>query len=296
MCKLNLFADYLKNERRYSQHTITAYVTDVKQFFCFVENSFSAKEESEVKPMMLKSWIYEQTKDKLSPRSINRKLVAVNTFYKYLLRTGLVESNPMAAIQSVKTQKRLYQWLTEDETKHLFDDAYMAFPPGFAGIRDRMILELLYGTGMRLAELISLKQENIYLQEETIKVTGKRNKERIIPLPKEVISALHIYVHEKMLAGFGEKAYLLLTDKGEALYPMFVNRCVKKYISTVSTIQKNSPHVLRHTYATHLLNNGAEINAIKELLGHANLAATQIYTHNSIERLKTIYKQAHPKG
>lgn len=296
MSKLTSFADYLQNERRYSQHTKTAYVTDIAQFFAFVQTQFSITDEAAVKSTMVKSWIYEQTQQKLSPRSINRKLVALNTFYKFLMRNGTVETNPMAAIQSVKTEKRLYQWLTETETNHLLEDEYMAFASDFAGTRDKLILELLYGTGMRLSELISLQENSVNEKEATIKVTGKRNKERIIPIPKEVISAIHIYKEQKMLSGFGAEKFLLLTDKGQPLYPMFVNRVVKKYISAVSSIQKNSPHVLRHTYATHLLNNGAEINAIKELLGHANLAATQIYTHNSIERLKTIYKQAHPKG
>ncbi|MGZ5244549.1 MAG: tyrosine-type recombinase/integrase [Bacteroidia bacterium] len=296
MSKLTSFADYLQNERRYSQHTKTAYVNDIAQFFCFLQLQFDVSDETAVKPTMIKSWIYEQAQKKLSPRSINRKLVALNTFYKFLIRSGTVEINPMAPIQSVKTEKRLYQWLTEAETSHLFEKEYIAFAEDFAGVRDKLIMELLYGTGMRLSELISLQESSLQIKDATIKVTGKRNKERIIPIPKEVLAAVHIYRQQKMLSGFGDEKYLLLTDKGQPMYPMFVNRVVKKYISAVSSIQKNSPHVLRHTYATHLLNNGAEINAIKELLGHANLAATQIYTHNSIERLKTIYKQAHPKG
>ncbi len=295
MSKLAQFADYLQNERRYSKHTGTAYVNDVAQFFAFLQVQYSVADESVVKPAMVKSWIYEQTQQKLSARSINRKLVALNTFYKFLLRSGAVAINPMAAIQSVKTEKRLFQWLTETETNHLFDNEYIEFPDDFYGQRDKLILELLYGTGMRLSELISLQEKNINLAESCIKVTGKRNKERIIPVPAQTAEAIHIYLQQKMLYGFTSTT-LLVTDKGQPLYPMFVNRAVKKYISMVSSIQKNSPHVLRHTYATHLLNNGAEINAIKELLGHANLAATQIYTHNSIERLKTIYKQAHPKG
>jgi len=294
MINIEAFGAYLKNERRYSVHTLSAYLTDVSQFFDFIANQFQEDSPSGVTTPMVKSWIYTGMEQKLSPRSVNRKLTAVNTFYKYLLRTGAIDKNPLATISGVKTAKRLYEWVEEKDMDTLLD--FSEFSPDFVGQRDKLIIELLYGTGMRRAELIGLKEKDADLKSNTIKVLGKRNKERIIPIPAELVHALGRYLELRKNEGFAGKEALLLTDSGEPLYPMFVQRCVKSRIGAVSNISKTSPHVLRHTYATHLLNNGADINAIKELLGHASLAATQVYTHNSIERLKTIYKQAHPKS
>ena len=294
MNNIDAFVAYLKNERRYSVHTLSAYKSDVTWFFGFIANQYQIEDFNLVTTPMVKSWIYNGIEEKLSPRSINRRLTAVNTYYKYLLRTGSIEKNPLSTISGIKTSKRLYEWVEQKDMDTILD--YNVFTPDFKGQRDKLIIELLYGTGIRRAELIGLKTQDIDLKGKTIKVLGKRNKERIIPIPVTLAHATEEYLTMRNAEGFGEKKHLLLTDTGSPLYPMFVQRCVKKLIGAVSNISKTSPHVLRHSYATHLLNNGADINAIKELLGHASLAATQVYTHNSIERLKTIYKQAHPKS
>jgi len=294
MNHIDAFAAYLKNERRYSPNTLAAYQSDVSQFFGFLNDKYQVESFDLVSPQMVKSWIYNGIEDKLNPRSINRKLTAINTYYKYLLRTGSIEKNPLSTISGIKTSKRLYEWVEEKDMATLLD--FKEFDPGFSGQRDKLIVELLYGTGMRRAELIGLKKQDVDLKSKTIKVLGKRNKERIIPVPTTLVHAIEDYLVLRKEEGFENQGFLLLTDSGEQLYPMFVQRCVKNLVGSVSNISKTSPHVLRHSYATHLLNKGADINAIKELLGHASLAATQVYTHNSIERLKTIYKQAHPKS
>jgi integrase/recombinase XerC len=294
MPELDAFHDYLKNERRYSKHTVTAYVNDVKQFFSFIKSQYSLEAAPDITSPMVKSWIYELDKDKISPRSINRKLVAANTFYKFLLIQSSVKANPFKNISGPKTPKRLVEWIPENNMDSLFKE--IAWEDDFSGWRDRVIFELLYGCGLRLAELISLSTGRVYTGERSLKVIGKRNKERIIPMNTSLMECLNAYMAKRKEAGFDTKEELLLTDKGEALYPMFVQRLTKKYLSNVSSAKKLSPHVLRHSFATHLLNNGADINAIKELLGHSSLAATQVYTHNSIERLKEIYKQSHPKS
>ena len=224
-------------------------------------------------------------------RSINRKLATLRTFYKYLQRRGDVTDNPMQTIRMVKTSKTLPTYLRESEMEQVF--AQQEIPQNtFEEVRDQLVLMLLYGTGMRLAELIQLTLQQVNLSAKTLRVIGKRNKERIIPMPAILVELVKQY---QALNPF-HSPYLLLTDKGEPCYPMFIQRLVKKYLGEVSTLEKLSPHVLRHSYATHLLNRGADLNAIKELLGHANLAATQVYTHNSMEKLKEIYKQAHPKA
>jgi len=294
MNHIDAFAAYLKNERRYSPNTLAAYQSDVSQFFGFLNDKYHVESFDLVSPQMVKSWIYNGIEEKLNPRSINRKLTAINTYYKYLLRTGSIEKNPLSTISGIKTSKRLYEWVEEKDMNTLLD--FTAFEPGFSGQRDKLMVELLYDTGIRRAELIGLKRQDVDLKAKTIKVLGKRNKERIIPIPTTLVHAIEAYLALRAAEGFDGQGFLLLTDAGEQLYPMFVQRCVKSLVGAVSNISKTSPHVLRHSYATHLLNKGADINAIKELLGHASLAATQVYTHNSIERLKTIYKQAHPKS
>ena len=294
MSDIDSFENHLKNEKRYSVHTVTAYVNDIKQFFSFMKSQYDSDSPNEVTATIAKSWIYELSKDKISPRSVNRKLVAMNTFYKFLMKTEIVTKNPLKNVKGPKTEKRLVEWLPEKNTSDLFGE--MEWTEDFAGQRDKLIFEFLYGTGVRLSELVALTSARVYQSQKTIKVLGKRNKERIIPMNKSLLDTLSGYMKLREDAGFGKEEFLLLTDKGEHIYPMFVQRLTKKYLSMLSSAKKLSPHVLRHTFATHLLNKGADINAIKELLGHANLAATQVYTHNSIERLKTIYKQAHPKS
>ena len=292
---LSSFLEFLRSERRYSPKTLNAYQTDLSQFFSFISDGYSEQDVKNIKAFHIKNWMYALLSDEqLSKRSVSRKLVSINTFYKYLIRSGEVEINPASAIQGPKLEKRLHSWIPENDIVGILD--HTEWGVDFYGLRNKLIIELLYGTGIRLAELISLETSRVYLQEGSIKVLGKRNKERIVPANKSLIYLIETYIEAKKEKGWEQSQTLLLTDKGGPLYPMFVQRCVKRFITTASANQKVSPHTLRHTFATHLLNKGADINAIKELLGHSSLAATQIYTHNSIDRLKNIYKQSHPKG
>ena len=283
---VNFFLDHLSIERRLSPHTITSYSTDLEQFIAFIE----PRKLLEVQAMDVRKWLISLSDDTIQNRSINRKLATLRTFYKYLLRSGKVAENPMTSIRMVKTTKKLPHFVRESEMENLVENRKIA--SNFSEARDELILFLLYGTGIRLAELISLQNSQVNLAAKTIRVIGKRNKERVIPIPQLLIELIQAY------RGFCtfENSHLLLTDKGDPLYPMFVQRLVKKNLGEFSQLEKLSPHVLRHTYATHLLNRGADLNAIKELLGHANLAATQVYTHNSMEKMKAIYLQAHPKA
>lgn len=283
---VNFFLDHLSIERRLSPHTITSYSTDLEQFIAFLE----PRGLLEVQAMDVRKWLISLSDDAIQNRSINRKLATLRTFYKYLLRSGKVTENPMTSIRMVKTTKKLPHFVRESEMENLVENRKIA--SNFSEARDELILFLLYGTGIRLAELISLQNSQVNLVAKTIRVIGKRNKERVIPIPQLLIELIQAY------QGFCtfENSHLLLTDKGDPLYPMFVQRLVKKNLGKFSQLEKLSPHVLRHTYATHLLNRGADLNAIKELLGHANLAATQVYTHNSMEKMKAIYLQAHPKA
>jgi len=228
-----------------------------------------------------------------APRSVNRKLTALKSFYRFLLKEGAVENNPMRRVMSPKTSKRLPEFVDAANMSALI--GRLAEAVDYPGMRDRIILEMFYNTGMRLSELLNLKESDIDFHSETIKVLGKRNKERLIPFTKKFSSLLKIYIREKENS-FGISNELFLTDTGRKMYPKRIYLIVKNHLASVSTLDKKSPHVLRHTFATHLLNNGAELNAVKELLGHASLAATQVYTHNTIEKLKKIYKQAHPRA
>jgi integrase/recombinase XerC len=278
--------DHLSIERRLSSHTITSYSTDLEQFTAFVNPT----ELQQVQAIDVRKWLISLSDDSIQNRSINRKLATLRTFYKYLLRTGKITENPMASIRMVKTTKKIPHFVRESEMENLVENRIIA--TNFSEARDELILFLLYGTGIRLAELISLQNSQVNLAAKTIRVIGKRNKERMIPIPSFLVELIQTY---RQFCTF-ENAHLLLTDKGEPLYPMFVQRLVKKNLGEFSQLEKLSPHVLRHTYATHLLNRGADLNAIKELLGHAILAATQVYTHNSMEKMKAIYQQAHPKA
>lgn len=284
---VNFFLSHLHVERRLSPLTIQSYATDLMQFCAFIEPQNIQQSTS----ASIRSWLIDLSSNQLENRSINRKLAALRTFFKYQQRIGAIQENPMVTIKMVKTKKTLPHYIRESEIQTLIESA-SEVPTEFNAARDSLCLFLLYGTGIRLAELIQLKKNAVNLTNNTIRVIGKRNKERIIPIP----SLLHdMIIQYNQLNPFTHE-HLVLTDKGEKLYPMFVQRLVKKNLGEISTLEKLSPHVLRHTYATHLLNRGADLNAIKELLGHANLVATQIYTHNSMEKLKAIYAQAHPKA
>ena len=242
---------------------------------------------------MIRSWLVFLMEHQIGARSVNRKLTTLKSFYKFLQKEGILLENPMNRITPPKTSKRLPVFIEKDKMDILFD--LIDFGEGYAGLRNRLIMEMFYSTGMRLSELVNLKETDVDLHNDTIKVLGKRNKERLIPFSKKFGSLIGSYLNEKTKT-FGAQQALFLTDKGHRIYPKMVYRVVVRYLGMVTTMEKKSPHVLRHTFATHLLNNGAELNAVKELLGHANLSATQVYTHNTIEKLKRIYKQAHPKA
>jgi integrase/recombinase XerC len=294
---LKRFLSHLQYEKRFSAHTIKAYEGDLTQFFDYLKTEYQVEKEDEVTHFIVRSWIVSLMDNEMSPRSVNRKISSLKSYFRFLIREGVLKANPLLKIQSPKTPKPLPVFIDENRMDFLFDQ--ITFPEGFAGLRDRTILELFYVTGMRLSELVNLETKDISVSNMTIKVLGKRNKERIIPLSNEMIKALKLYLPER--AKFLSKKnitanYLFVGIKGLKVYPKFVYRLVKKYLSMVTTGDKKNPHILRHTFATHMLNNGAEINAVKELLGHASLAATQVYTHNTTERLKNIYKQAHPKA
>ena len=284
---VNFFLDHLRTERRLSSHTLSAYSTDLDQFLAFIEPDSLP----EIRAQQIRNWLISLSDDSVQNRSINRKLATLRTFFKFLIRRGDIQTNPMGTIKMIKVSKKLPQFIRESDMQGLWE-ANPSEASTFEDIRDQLILYLLYGTGIRLAELISLQKNHTNLHLGTIRVLGKRNKERIIPIPQVIADWILRY---QSLCPF-EHTHLLLTDKGEKLYPMFVQRLVKKELGNISTLEKLSPHVLRHTYATHLLNRGADLNAIKELLGHANLAATQVYTHNSMEKMKEVYQQAHPKA
>ncbi len=287
------FVNYLNYEKHFSKHTVTAYQNDLFQFQKFISENFDTDEIKIINHQMIRSWLVQLMNDKISARSVARKLTTLKTFYRFLLKENIVESNPMAKVQSPKIQKRLPVFVEETPMNILLDN--IEFENNFEGVRDKLIINILYSTGIRLSELIGLKKLDVDSYNQQIKVLGKRNKERIIPITKELSDQIILYNQMKADEGF-QNENLLVTSKGEKLYPKLVYTIVKKNLSFVTSIEKRSPHVLRHTFATHLLNKGADLNAIKELLGHANLSATQIYTHNSIERLKTIYKNKHPRA
>lgn len=292
------FIQYLQHEKRYSPHTVIAYNNDLDQFCSYLNKTYEIKSIAVVTYPIIRSWVVDLINQKISPRSINRKIAALKSYYKFLLRQGKVTSNPAKKITSLKSIKKLPEFVDKQNMFLLLDK--IEFPDNYTGYRDKLMLEIFYSTGIRLAELVNLKLSDIDLQNCTIKVLGKRNKERIIPYNLTLRNQIKFYlqIKEKTFNNIKQNnfSHLFLTEKGEKIYHKLVYRMVNKYLGFVSTLSKKSPHILRHTFATHLLNNGADINAIKELLGHANLAATQVYTHNTIDKLKKIYKQAHPRA
>ncbi len=286
------FLEYIKDERRFSPHTVLAYKNDLKQFFAFL-TEMEIQEINEINHSIIRSWIIQLIEHKISNRSINRKLSTLKSYFRHLIKEGVIEENPMHKVLSPKTAKRLPIFLEESSMDLLLDE--IDFGKGFIASRDKLIIELFYSTGMRLSELINLKLNDINSYDKSLKVLGKRNKERIIPLNNIVYNHIEEYLIKKK-EETSQGDFLFVTEKGGKVYEKLVYRLVNSYLSKVTTLTKKSPHVLRHTFATHMLNNGADLNAIKEILGHSNLAATQIYTHNTIDKLKSIYKQAHPKA
>lgn len=290
------FLDYLRFEKRYSQHTIISYQNDLEQFFAFL-SQYGEMEINAITASFIRSWLAELKGEKISSKSINRKISTLKSFFKFLMKQEVLKQTPMTTIGSPKINKRLPAFVEEKGTEMLFssDFSEVEFEDNWIGRTDKLILTLFYNTGMRLSELINLKERDIDADYSQIKVLGKGNKERIIPVSKNLINDIKNYINEKpvKLEDVGE---VFVNEKGKALYAKYVYKTVKNYLDKVTTIEKKSPHILRHTFATHLMNNGADLNAVKELLGHASLAATQVYTHNTIEKLKDIHKKAHPKA
>lgn len=288
------FISYLKYEKRYSSHTVVAYKNDLDQF---VEYSTIVVGEFDVKNISsdtVRGWVLHLMEQGLSPRSVHRKVTSVRSFYNFLMRQEIVDSNPAVSQILPKVRKKLPGFVSEESLSGLLDDDGN-FDDNFEGVRDKLIVALFYETGVRLSELMNLKEQDINTTSHFIRVLGKRKKERVIPYPSEINELLGNYL-TKRNQEIGKTEYLLVTAKGKQVYEKLIYRVVNKNLAKTTSLEQKSPHVLRHTYATHLLNRGADLNAVKELLGHSNLAATQVYTHTTFEKLRDSYKQAHPRG
>lgn len=289
------FLNYLSFQKRYSKHTIISYQNDLTGFFDFVFLQYNTLTLPEISASVIRSWLASLKEDKIASKTINRKISTLKSFFKYQLKMNKIAVNPVAAIASLKISRRLPSFVEQKDINTLFN--YIEFPETREGKTNRLLLLIFYNTGIRLSELINLKESQVDKSNGTIKVLGKGNKERVIPVNNKLLKEIDNYISEKNLF-FKDAAgiYLLVNKKGIKLYPKYVYNAVKKYIGYVSTNERKSPHVLRHSFATHLTNNGADINAIKDLLGHSSLASTQIYTHNSIDKLKEVHRLAHPKS
>lgn len=289
------FLNHLTFQKRYSHHTIISYENDLKGFFDFALTEFNLIDPQAISPAIIRSWLAALKQQKIASKTINRKISTLKSFFKFQLKQGKVSSNPAASITSLKISKRLPSFVAQKDINTLF--SYVEFPDTWEGKTARLLLMIFYQTGIRLSELINLKELHIDKSNGTLKVLGKGNKERIIPVNNELLNQIKIYISEKNVRAVDtSNPFLLVNKNGKKLYAKYVYNVVKKYLGNVSTNERKSPHVLRHTFATHLTNNGADINAIKELLGHSSLASTQVYTHNSIDKLKEVYKLAHPKS
>jgi integrase/recombinase XerC len=289
------FLDYLKFEKRYSVHTISSYEQDINSFFEFLEQTFGSMPMGNISPTFIRSWLAGMKERKMTAKTINRKLSALRSFFKYHLKRGAISQMPTFNVIAPKISRRLPVFMKESETKELLE-SLAAGSEDWKSLNARMLITLFYSTGMRLSELIGLREKQLDLSRSQIRVLGKGNKERLIPVSQEVISLIKDYQQQKAANLEQEEDFLLVTEKGRKLYPKYAYLLVNKHLGGAITLDKKSPHVLRHTFATHLMNNGADLNAVKELLGHASLAATQVYTHNTIEKLKNVHKKAHPKA
>jgi integrase/recombinase XerC len=288
------FLDYVKYEKRYSSHTCIAYKTDLYQYMSFLSSRQKKIEDATFQDIRL--WIIEELEDGNSARTVNRKISTLKAFYKFLIRNKYISENPMCKVITPKQEKTLSVVVPETQMENLFST--VVFPNTFEGIRDKAIIELFYATGIRLSELANMKRKDIDFYHQTVKVLGKRNKERIIPFSKKLVPVFQAYIssYENEFGKLEQEAMLFVTNKRAPVYAKLIYRTVRKYLDMVSTVEKRSPHVIRHTFATHLLDNGADLIAIKDILGHSSLAATQIYTHVSSKKLKKTYKQAHPRA
>jgi len=289
------FLDYLKYEKRYSIHTLTSYQTDLTDFFEYINFQFSNPSLKDINHNYVRSWLAYLKGKKLVSKSLNRKISSLKSFFKYQLKIGRIETTPMTNVISPKSSKRLPVFVRESETKELTQSLNQS-TEDWKTLNGKMLISIFYATGMRLSELITLKEKQIDFSRSQIKVLGKGNKERIIPVSKEAMQTIREYIQMKKRDFEKTDDVFLVTEKGKKVYPKYAYLLVKKILNKTSSLDKQSPHVLRHTFATHLMNNGADLNAVKELLGHSSLASTQVYTHNSIEKLKNVYKKAHPKA
>jgi len=290
---LNAFLAYLQFEKRYSVHTITAYSNDLIQFFDFIATQYDGMDYTAITGTLVRSWLASMKEEELTGKTLNRKISSLKSFYKYQIQQGHLIKSPMETVISPKISKRLPSFIAENDMEQLFLN--LSFAEGWKGYTEKMVIQLFYSTGMRLSELIQCKENQVDLSKKIIKVLGKGNKERILPLSPELTLELKKYISQKPAAA-NSNTHLFVNENGKALQPKAVYTFVKFYLSQVTTLQKKSPHVLRHSFATHLMNNGADLNAVKELLGHSSLAATQVYTHNTIEKLKEVFSKAHPKA
>ncbi len=288
------FISYLTYEKRNSSHTVVAYKKDLDQFVTFCTDMIEVFDFKRVDSQLVRSWVVHLMEKEYTPRSVNRKISTLKAFFRYLMKNEVVDNNPAAHITLPKIRKKLPNYVEENKLHQLFDNGF--FSDDFEGVRDKLIILLLYGTGIRLAELLKLRERDFDMGEYLIRVTGKRLKERVIPYPKSINLLLQQYIEIRNREKGESPDVLLVTGKGNPVYLKLVYRVVNRYLNLVTSLEKKSPHVLRHSYATHLLNRGADLNAVKELLGHSNLSATQIYTHTTFEKLHSIYKQAHPRG
>ncbi|MEO5997860.1 MAG: tyrosine-type recombinase/integrase [Chitinophagaceae bacterium] len=289
------FLNSLKFEKRYSLHTIRAYQDDLIQFFEYLQFQFGEIEITAISSSFVRSWLASLKEAKLSAKSIGRKLSTLKSFFKYQMRMGVLETTPVVNVVAPRISKRLPSYVEQNEMTTLLND--VEFPDDWNGRTDKLLVGIFYNTGMRLSELVNLKEKHINSLGKTVKVLGKGNKERIIPVSAGLINMIQTYQSDKLKELTNADAvFLMVNKKGRKLYPRYVYRVVNKYLKEVTTIDKKSPHILRHTFATHLMNNGADLNSVKELLGHSSLTSTQIYTHNTIEKLKDIHKKAHPKS
>lgn len=292
---IRAFLNYLRFEKRYSEHTILSYETDLNAFFDYLSTQYGSMEPEAVTTMFVRSWLARLMDDGMSPRTIRRKMSGLRSFYKYLLREGRMKHTPMSGIILPKLNKRLPVFVKEEDTMALVGTLGTA-TEDWKSLNAHMLISIFYATGMRLSELIGLKEKQIDFSRGLIKVLGKGNKERAIPAGPELLGMIRDYMDKKKHDLSEPAENLLVTDKGKKLYPKYAYLLVNQYLATAKTLEKKSPHVLRHTFATHLMDHGADLNAVKELLGHASLASTQVYTHNSIEKLKNVHRRAHPKA
>lgn len=289
------FTDYLRLEKNYSPHTIHAYNNDLLEFSGFAGNEFENDRIENVNYSQIRSWIVSLVESKITNRSINRKVASLKAYYKFLMKTGQIEANPLVKHKALKTSKKMEVPFSENEVALVLNEFY--FEDSFEGLRDYLIIELFYSTGIRRSELINIKIVHFDISNKTLKVLGKRNKERVIPLLDAVCNNIKTYLNKRNeLPILVDLEYLFLTKKGVKIYETLVYRIINEYFSKASDKVKKSPHILRHTFATHLLNQGANLNAVKELLGHSSLASTQVYTHNSISELKKVYGNSHPRS